>query len=155
MRGHDFPQPIQASVHQTQITFFYHHHCHLSLPEPFSKYCLSSGCQSLCDLHVCSLMLESGSYSYLLILPKGSPTGLQSQNILRVPLPGAGLLAAELEVRLRLLTSWGKSLQLLLPSCVVHPLGVMVLTILCLHISYLFVEVPSLYHIFCCRGLSC
>ena len=63
IRGHDFPEPnsgvsIQASLYQTQITF-YHHHCHPSLPELFSKYCLSSGCQSLCDLHVCSFGLES------------------------------------------------------------------------------------------------
>ena len=35
------------------------------------------------------------------------------------------------------------------------PLRDMVLTILCLHSCYLFAVVPSLYHIFCCRGLSC
>ena len=133
---------------------FYQHHCHPTPPELFSKPGLPSGCQSLCDLRVlfeagvCFLQLSSGS-------PQRKPLGPQSQNILRVPLPAAGLLAVELEVRLRLLTSRGETLQLLLPSCVVHPLRGMVLTILCLHSSYLFAVVPSLYHIFFCRGLSC
>ena len=65
----------------------------------------------------------SASYRYLPALPKVSPTGPQGQDILRVPLPGSGLLAVELEVRLRFLISWGESLQLLLLSCVVHHSG--------------------------------
>ena len=84
-------------------------------PRLLSNYCFCPGSRKVWDFCARPLRVESLSHS-LLALPKGSPTGLQSQMSWGLIFPVQNPWAGKSNVGLGLLTPWGEPLQLWLSS---------------------------------------